>query len=1355
VKSFSLLRTNVGLTTNVKVVVDSSYNLSLDSIESNGDLANDRYKKFKFISKNYYDELVPYFFKNTPVDISYQIKYDSDSYLMNDDFSKQYDEIYQYGARNIITNKIYTEEFEYFAPLYISKLKIPSHFVVFRVDGPGVELMTKENLVSDVINSFKFVKMWDLGLATNVGQWLDVNFKNNISFPDTPLEIDFRELEFCKWNGIDYDTGGYSSKSLFIDDILDEEKEIFELEKFIFNNYKNNKLIFPNIINFSFLFDDEPSNPDIKKKWTINRYYGFYLDSLEKVKTISPYITPFLKENTKVIEGNILYHESGDPFAEGWQDSRPFYVEYNGEYYRVQKFSEIQKNQLMTLPSQNDSQNRAGRAQVTTTTIPKTFQEQYVDIEVVKYRIISDLDLTGKELELNKNYGKINSTGELVDYYGDYISIEDFDNYSVWIIEIDGIYHNLFLENGIIKINSDYSFSFFENDYSYKVGGVEKKVSFRVDGQNAPKSFSIYRASFTDIKDFDTNIVDTEYSKYEYEKETELTLTDEPKLYMENPLTESDPKGLDDFIYKGEVVNIPVSSEYTANYETFKVVKGELSDIWRKNPVYCRWSYQNSLSSNDYPYPLNNSFLFEDFNKTVNPFENTPIRSERNLDYFYTINSSTSSYLHHSLHVEGHYEDGSLDNNFIFELDKYLNLATYSTGTNSQVATYSLDYFTDFFYRRQYFNNGDVVKNVKKYSIFNSGDKSLPNISLFRGLKFLIFDVDSIEISKENEIDKVNLSTSNRYDGYKLSVLLSDNDLTVDNSGSLTQSSNLMDWSIISEWKMDENYATGSIVLFNDILYKAITQNITENPVKEVSGVKMKSAPYNQPTNWSLISVTGSAFFDPNKVYYNGDVIYYYDDYYEYDSTGTDDIWNPVYAIGAGYSDGDRVFYKNNWYISTVNSNKVPPDNRIPIFQYNPLSGGSALQATPIIRWIVSTTQSSSPIWKPVELWNPIKKYEQNKTVVHDDTVYKNLTTSDIDAGEEPGISAFWTKHYSFEPNTDFVYPGLNPIIKMNNNYYLCNSNTNNSTLDNGINIYVNKKWKNILININISDNTLPSITNTNRDDLYTELYEKITAFNFIRCVNDIDTKYGFTDYINYIIINEDGSITKHNYRSNLKTLPCLIRIDEPEELKVKVYSLTKRTLPNPKGLSPTRKLNDGKILSLSQINWYNDLPLSMEIEENKFEPKVFANYHGGKNILNQSIFRHSGYYMPTFYDIQLFDKQLDGISENTRFDILLTDFGIMKERKIQKINRGGSILKLRNDQSSLSVYPMVDEFGYTVIDFFIFSSTWDLTYHYETNTLSTKPKFNIELPTLKSSDIKDFGQPNSVKTDNRKNFNI
>jgi hypothetical protein len=60
-----------------------------------------------------------------------------------------------------------------------------------------------------------------------------------------------------------------------------------------------------------------------------------------------------------------------------------------------------------------------------------------------------------------------------------------------------------------------------------------------------------------------------------------------------------------------------------------------------------------------------------------------------------------------------------------------------------------------------------------------------------------------------------------------------------------------------------------------------------------------------------------------------------------------------------------------------------------------------------------------------------------------------------------------------------------------------------------------------------------------------------------------------------------------------------------------------------------------------------------------------------------------------------------------------------MKERKIRKINRKGSILRLSSVEDEKSIYPMLDEFGYSIYDFFIFSSTWDLKYYLETTSLS------------------------------------
>ena len=369
------------------------------------------------------------------------------------------------------------------------------------------------------------------------------------------------------------------------------------------------------------------------------------------------------------------------------------------------------------------------------------------------------------------------------------------------------------------------------------------------------------------------------------------------------------------------------------------------------------------------------------------------------------------------------------------------------------------------------------------------------------------------------------------------------------------------------------------------------------------------------------------------------------------------------------------------------------------------------------------------------------------KAIIHDDIIWEasgsEFVAPSNEAGVEPGVDINkWTRKYSLEPDTDFIYDNTdNPIIDMNNRYYLCNSNSTGSTLNNGITIYINKKWKNIFVNINISDNTFENLSETDRDTLYDDLYRKLTTYNFILSVNDITNKYGFTDYLKYVIIDENDNISEYSYKNNITGLPYILKCEYPDDFDVKVESLRKTPINISNELNPNKRLKDGKIIDISQLNYYNDIPIAAVIDENKFQPKVFENYHGNKNIISNKIYRFSGFYMPLFYDIELFKKS-DGYenTDNYKFDTSLTDFGTAKERLIRKVNRKGSILKLRDKLDVKSIYPMLDEFGYTTTDFFIFKSTWDYEYHLQTldNKTSNPDIIQISLPTISTT----IGQP-------------
>jgi hypothetical protein len=101
----------------------------------------------------------------------------------------------------------------------------------------------------------------------------------------------------------------------------------------------------------------------------------------------------------------------------------------------------------------------------------------------------------------------------------------------------------------------------------------------------------------------------------------------------------------------------------------------------------------------------------------------------------------------------------------------------------------------------------------------------------------------------------------------------------------------------------------------------------------------------------------------------------------------------------------------------------------------------------------------------------------------------------------------------------------------------------------------------------------------------------------------------------------------------------------------------------------------------------------------------------------------------------------------NYKFDTDLTDFGLMLERRVRKVNRKGSVLKLQTN----SIYPMLDEFGYTFMDFFIFRSTWDQGYHFETVVPEEKTFKDTRSTRVKETDNVD----RVIKKYERENFTI
>jgi len=738
-KSLSIVRTNPMLTTNVKLVVNSSYELFLESFDSNKTLGDSRYKHYRINKEDFLFVKIPEFFKDTPTDIAFSVKFDNDQKTMFDDYSKQYDDIYFSGCSNI-EDTWHKEEFECFAPLYINSSKMPTNFFIFRIDGTGILELTSSNFETEILDKIKCVTHFDFDQSTSIGQFLNNNYKNKF-IPQTNLEIDFKEFEFSRWSGIDYVSGGISDKSRFLTKELQTEQPFFEFEKMITDGFRFNEVCYSNILNLKFLFDDTPATPDSLRKYSINRYMGFYADSLDLMKSVSSYEPPKLLAGKTIINNVFFDGDHYDPIENGWRENKTYYVYYNNEFHLLQR----------TLLNNNIYEYKI-ISNTLFNTLTDTFNKSTnPDVNNALIRITYNSTLGRSEIRLSDGTSFNNSINNL----------DIFSRSSINLIKIDGKFHILKYDaiNDVYYINSDYAITSDALNLKYYINSsdpnytVKKSVS-NVDTSNKPFFYDIYRFEFTEIVDFDNDIINTDFAWFEYDETVSTPSTNEIKLYSTDYFGNAQPRNM--------ITEVPTSSEYVADDEVFLLKsKNVLGDIWRKNDIFVKWGYHGSISQNDQPYKLTNNFkLAGPFNRTVNLFKYEPNRAENNLDYFYTFENPIGNFTNHSLHLE----------QIGFNLKNYLDA---SSGLNTFLSGYSrtFDYFDYLFNPKQTLQNGSYFRNVFKYSIFNSTKGKEPSNTLFRGLKIEAFDLKNVKRDTFNNLSEVTLDNRTDYSNYKFSII--------------------------------------------------------------------------------------------------------------------------------------------------------------------------------------------------------------------------------------------------------------------------------------------------------------------------------------------------------------------------------------------------------------------------------------------------------------------------------------------------------------------------------------------------------------------------------------------------------
>lgn len=285
--SYLVLRTNPKFTGNIKLIVDSSNNLYLDTFKVSDLLSNKSYRK-KSVSAN---SVLSSDIRNnfsTLINTGDLYKVDKGQTLdvknFKNDIKDQYITTYNYGAR-LLFDDLYREDNGLLAPIWINS-KLPDYFAVFKLDGVYNPITYEfepslNNLLFDYINESEIIKSWSLKPEAPLGKYLNTHLQDLVKI-SAPVFISLHNpLDSCinsagsdpnTWYGIAVDRGiltGRSETPYFFNQRINN---FTDLNAFLSDGFSRHNLLCPNLLNIEFLFDDNNASD-----YSMSRYFGLYL----------------------------------------------------------------------------------------------------------------------------------------------------------------------------------------------------------------------------------------------------------------------------------------------------------------------------------------------------------------------------------------------------------------------------------------------------------------------------------------------------------------------------------------------------------------------------------------------------------------------------------------------------------------------------------------------------------------------------------------------------------------------------------------------------------------------------------------------------------------------------------------------------------------------------------------------------------------------------------------------------------------------------------------------------------------------------------------------------------------------
>lgn len=1356
-ESFQLLRTNVLLTSNYKIVFSSDSKIYLESFNTNKQLSDVKFKKFLVDFKSKLPNELKDFYDGLPSAIAFDVKDDGDLNTMYDDVRYQFDDTYFAGCKTV-EDKRYNEAYEYFAPLHVSRYHLPKGFLILRVDGDGIlqneegeEVpLTKENFRSQIIDQFKCVKYYDLSVETNQGFFM-VNNITDRGFPFTTLDFNFSSAGFLSYTGIDYLNGSWKIESTFIRDYLKYEHPFFRMEEYITDGYRENGVIYPYLWNMKFLFNDKKYTFEDETKYSINRYYGFYIDEIKTQQRLFSYFPLYqFKQNyngkdIQLINNDFVIFdrteiENGietdiyidvDPISGNWNTANEhLYYAYlqnnNGDYdyfklKRIKKEDGTYKYKALSSEILESIENVYEQIKMGKGTL-KIEYRQGADGEFRNYlllynwndseyniHVVTDIEKTINQEDFTPIIDIYDSNDNIIereDYFGSLktpfsgpikgVYFEDLASFDINVLRINERIFSIQQDpNGTIYINSDGRFNFDPDKWTYIVNqsGIVQNQEEIERIREAVSSLRMRLSSSSD-EEYDSILKSIQY--------------------LNNRI-----KKLNDQIESWRMVSRINDLGNNKPPEVFEVLSYSLLDIrdfdfTRKTTKYTEYEYLSEDKPDDYSYL--SSFFLSDWTTDRKP---RPIRIEPDIEPRLA-----------NLKVNGNIVDLTKDLN--------INLAIPSSSeysSSEEAFEIRNDYLT-----RLWAKNQSVCKWGWNESIHNVDYPYRLNTSrhvnernngpdtyltgprtYLNNLEHCYYNYDQIS-NFQLESKKTTHHIPTKFNLFSKPIMNDSGEVVDYEDGYLF--SNFDYFSHIFEDKYEfDDFSESRDYLENQRKYSKIgiyqtgipNRTLFKNCLYEI----IKTVGYDKSSDNFIENIEGTNFYntqDEDITGYKFSVLFTIDTLDEIieDNIPSDILNNdgnlnalisrPSFSlppIPYGYENKvDYDIFLNHKYkniLILIRTYKHPVEDAEDNVLNIPEKSNLQVENSLLYRWYEYFSINSNSLQQEIF-----------------DAENNTYTWVDSAGNTRPGPYYIQNnERIEFENDwVPLVYPSkLSDIENLTTANYVDNINTRG--------YYLNKN----------SDLRYWEISKDFKwgESGHIKVFSKRWDFRGYKLINDKNINHKFNPKE---LSSPIPDINKYEPLSESENIPFFVDIFRPNiyDINLNAYNIDSNDalfnlqLFAENTLVPAVRRGTAGPLD---INYYYGDVLGREINP-RFYKDIKVN--GNTNLANDPNYveytRYSGSYFPIFYNVDIFKKdnlnnsKENPYNKNNKFDTSLTNFGMIKELPRHKINPSGNILKASGSNSN-SIYPRIDEFGISLKDRFIFKSNWDIEF-YENYNLKT-----------------------------------